>query len=321
MARKADSGIYQVDLVAALFGGFMIAWLSSAEEVEFPGAGAEPPVYVTLEGFVSVPAPTLVKEPIIWYQANDIAAARTNCLSPSELDHMGLGQIKRLPCPSRVSTIPSSTAESVPSGGGFYHELYLAQALEAPWNEPCFKSGGSNQRLDRFTHSIALAFDSTSWGVPVGLALYDAHDTVETEAPGTFGLGYALHRTLSPNHSNNPSCATKFTQSELVPVYALSEKLDIFSMAEVDVRIRSDNFQRLNLVHMKDGAVGKYISRPYPLAELPDDGTSAASKAAGTPPKKIEIAVRLCAYRDGRQVCFVGKNDLSQGKVQLNRQK
>ena len=35
MARRASSEIYQVDLIAALFGGFMIAWLVSAEEVEF----------------------------------------------------------------------------------------------------------------------------------------------------------------------------------------------------------------------------------------------------------------------------------------------
>jgi hypothetical protein len=39
MSRRRASELYQVDFVAALFGGFLLVWLSSIGEAEFPGSG------------------------------------------------------------------------------------------------------------------------------------------------------------------------------------------------------------------------------------------------------------------------------------------
>lgn len=39
MKRRRPSDLYQVDFVAALFGGFLLVWLSGIGEAEFPGKG------------------------------------------------------------------------------------------------------------------------------------------------------------------------------------------------------------------------------------------------------------------------------------------
>lgn len=48
MRRARSSELYQVDFVAALFGGFLLVWLSGIGEAEFPGGGGKRPVFFEL---------------------------------------------------------------------------------------------------------------------------------------------------------------------------------------------------------------------------------------------------------------------------------
>lgn len=48
MRRARSSELYQVDFVAALFGGFLLVWLSGINEAEFPGGGDKRPVFFEL---------------------------------------------------------------------------------------------------------------------------------------------------------------------------------------------------------------------------------------------------------------------------------
>lgn len=46
MGGRRASELYQVDFVAALFGGFLLVWLSNIGEAEFPGSGEGKPLVV-----------------------------------------------------------------------------------------------------------------------------------------------------------------------------------------------------------------------------------------------------------------------------------
>src|SRR4051812_14042652 len=46
MRRRRASELYQVDFVAALFGGFLLVWLSGISEAEFPGNDGKQLVFV-----------------------------------------------------------------------------------------------------------------------------------------------------------------------------------------------------------------------------------------------------------------------------------
>lgn len=46
MGRRRASELYQVDFVAALFGGFLLVWLSNIGEAEFSGSGEGKPLVV-----------------------------------------------------------------------------------------------------------------------------------------------------------------------------------------------------------------------------------------------------------------------------------
>jgi hypothetical protein len=48
MRRAQPSELYQVDFVAALFGGFLLVWLSGMSEAEFPSDNGKQPVFFEL---------------------------------------------------------------------------------------------------------------------------------------------------------------------------------------------------------------------------------------------------------------------------------
>ncbi|MEM1050011.1 MAG: hypothetical protein AAGL24_27895, partial [Pseudomonadota bacterium] len=94
MAGRESSDIYQVDLIAALFGGFMISWLVSAQESEFQ-VYSNPLKFATIEmrvaGSVTIPGVSA----FVWYNAFSYSTIRASGCIGSELAEDLIGGITR----------------------------------------------------------------------------------------------------------------------------------------------------------------------------------------------------------------------------------
>ncbi len=111
MTRRASGEIYQVDLIAALFGGFMISWLVSAQETEFQ-VYSKPLKFATIEMRISGDHSALGT--MIWYNAMPLSVVEeTGCIG-SELAEDLIGGIRRyVSCSSETTEKLNTSVSSV----------------------------------------------------------------------------------------------------------------------------------------------------------------------------------------------------------------
>src|SRR5436190_2166532 len=102
MVRRRASELYQVDFVAALFGGFLLVWLSSIGEAEFPGKGEGKGLAlfeVTARAFFkSVDGKSETDVSII-----PRASFRAGCAHPNLVTKLELAGLQTFPCSNGVT--------------------------------------------------------------------------------------------------------------------------------------------------------------------------------------------------------------------------
>ena len=112
MARGASGEIYQVDLIAALFGGFMISWLVSAQETEFQ-VYSKPLKFATLEMRVAGNVTFSGGATLVWYNALSYSTVEESGCIGTELAEELIGGVKRyVACSSESASKLNTTVTS-----------------------------------------------------------------------------------------------------------------------------------------------------------------------------------------------------------------
>lgn len=81
---KVDPNLYQVDLVAGLFGGFLVIWMTMSGDADFASDGVEPPLFAKLS--LQYQHTNGARFSIV-----DADAQRSGCLTKPIADMIGVG--------------------------------------------------------------------------------------------------------------------------------------------------------------------------------------------------------------------------------------
>lgn len=158
MARRASGEIYQVDLIAALFGGFMISWLVSAQETEFQ-VYSKPLKFATLE--MRVAGSDSGAGSIIWHNALPFSAVSGSGCVGSELAEDLIGGIRRYAsCASEAAEKLNTSVTSASAALGYWNSVVDTCKASS--------SGGSFPKTQTFYSNWALDAVLPSFLSPVG---------------------------------------------------------------------------------------------------------------------------------------------------------
>jgi hypothetical protein len=118
MRRRRASELYQVDFVAALFGGFLLVWLSGISEAEFPGNDGKQLVFVELSsrGFFDEPNGT----GRYWASFLPVHREMLRC-AHTKVVELATSFRKLIPCTKSRFELPLT----LPDGNDFYDEFVL----------------------------------------------------------------------------------------------------------------------------------------------------------------------------------------------------
>jgi hypothetical protein len=306
LSRKPniDPNIYQVDLVAGLFGAFMMVWISGAQNSEFPGEAVTPPTYAVLKlQVVATPSGAFGGR----YSATDMLAADQQCLSGKTLQQMG-AKLPTLDCPEgtaehlslgnvaifafyRVATCQGSSA------GAVIHPYSFGYSLQYGLNVPkAWKLRGYALTPD--SHQGTLPGLETGWDI-------------KTKKPDT---NKALSSSITEENTSRAAagqqiliCDPKSQPWSQVAVYFIPEDFDIWRKPDLEMDLDPEP-SSLNVF----GNVGPGTALKQFIL---DDWL----KIKVNWPQRTMDA-ELCAYRDDKKLCFTSHGTpLPSSKLKLAR--
>ncbi len=287
---KIDPNIYQVDLVAGLFGAFMLVWISGAQETEFPGDQIDPPTFAVLEmtaiiddgGTKSI------------YSLVPADAADASCLTRDYISSIGLGQLSNIYCTNELDR-----------RFGIQNVAYLALVDGAD----CEGTIGTFVRPWPYTYSLVVGSV-----VKDGFRMRGVFE--RSRAPGGEIMPFFQTSPIDPSQtlreyidqfnqeSENIGSPTVACNPLAVPVQAMS--LYIIDTSKVDVWQSSDimvDFDFTSVDHLIVKGQGKNLVMGG-ASEVPVLWNIPTAGILPTKWDKAELSVRLCAYRDGSKRCF-----------------
>jgi hypothetical protein len=96
--RRGSSDLYQVDFVAALFGGFMLIWLSSIGEIELPPNSGESPVFFQIYSRVYFYSGSNAGSPNNWVTVLPMSVINQTCAHDHVVNKFRSNENQIRPC-------------------------------------------------------------------------------------------------------------------------------------------------------------------------------------------------------------------------------
>lgn len=293
MARvpKTDPNIYQVDLVAGLFGAFMLVWISGAQETEYPGDQVDPPTIAVLEltaiiddgGSKSV------------YSLVPAEAAKAACLTKEYLTTVGLADVSDVDCPAVVEPQPfkgmntasiafyvgrdCQSSRSTPRRQWQYSYSLVTGSLALPG----FGIRGFFERSRTKGSEVLPYFETSPYDSTKSLASFIVEANAAIEAQGDVSILI---------------CDPQPAPRQAVSLFVVDDKLiDIWSTPSFDLVTRLEAIDQLLVTG--EGALGPTL--------WTNDLVDSRDAARVMVPEKwgdATLTATLCAYRDGSKQCF-----------------
>lgn len=291
---KTDPNIYQVDLVAGLFGAFMLVWISGAQETEFPGDQVDPLTFAVVEMTATVDDGG-AKSTYSIVQAEAVDAA---CLSQDYLVSANLANLSDIACPKvpdRRKVNRLNVADLA------YVEMESCRSSKSttakPWPYSYSLVTGSLARPGLGLRGIFESSQPTNGGVlphfetsyfdpSIGLVDFIAKTNAELNAKGRDTL----------------TCDPEAAPRQIKSLFVVDEDLlDIWNSSSVDLTA--------DLGHCDGLMVFGEIDAKPTIWTIPCESPNDPSiKLIPTKWDQAKLNVRLCAYRDGSKRCFAAKD-------------
>ncbi|MFN3627938.1 MAG: hypothetical protein ACK4S3_08675 [Parvibaculum sp.] len=292
MARtpKTDPNIYQVDLVAGLFGAFMLVWISGAQETEYPGDQIEPPTFATLEMTAKIDDGGAIST----YSLVPAQAVDAACLKREYLTSLELAELSDVDCPDRLERRP--------------FDLLAAPFLAYHDGPECHSSMDAPRKPWRYSYSLVTgALDKSGLGLrgvfqrvrPAG-GIMPFFETSPVDPAVSMAEFSATNNAAAALRGEAVLiCDLQAVHRQAVSLFVVNEDLlDIWNMSSVAI---SSNFGLIDqLMVMGEGAANPTLWNVP--AVVPGDPT----KKRVTPANwdRATLSATLCAFREGSRRCF-----------------
>lgn len=297
MSRKPniDPGIYQVDLVAGLFGAFMMVWISGAQNSEFPSEGIEPPTYAVLTVQVSMAQANGYGGD---FPGSPMAISSQPCLDNRTLQNMGVLSLAALECP----TMPYDPYISRDVANFTYGKFDSCRGRpDDPKPTASYKYG----RTVQFDLAVPAELRPRGYGLVQG-----AHvGTLPTFETGWDGLPDLLSSIISTNAKRlkegreillcKPEQLARFEAS----IYQVADAFNIWQRPSIEVTL---NGTPTGLSVYGGDAPDPKLKRYLIDGWKPDIAWPS-----------MTINIELCAFRDGSKRCFSWKGPAATATVTL----
>lgn len=294
MARRASGEIYQVDLIAALFGGFMISWLVSAQETDFQ-VYSRPLKFATIE--MRVVGDHLGLGSKIWYNALPLSVvSETGCIG-SELAEDLIGGVPRfISCSSeaaeKLNTIVSSPAYALNYWNNFV-DACAAGSVGSPF--PRTQSYYSNWALDASLPSFLS---------PIG-TVHRKYDLTKMAVASAKPI-FSLNKIFLGN------CGVRI-DDQLASQLFLVSNFDQQTIKSVPLPISSGNGAILLTGTLSGASAGTAPVRRILFSDsiqLVDSNDEIAESGAGKM-SNLRVQALLCVFSEGTETCYGGEQPLT----------
>lgn len=294
MARRASGEIYQVDLIAALFGGFMISWLVSAQETEFQ-VYSKPLKFATIEMRVSGDHSSLGSK--VWYNALPLSAIEeTGCIG-SELAEDLIGGIRRYAsCSSEAAEKLNTSVSSFAADIAYWSNVVdTCSASSAGSPFPRTRSFYSNLALD----SVLPDFLS-----PIG-TVHRKFDAPEINMSPVLPI-FRWRRDFR-------KCAVR-RDGRLASQLFLVSDFDQQSVDSVLFPISSGSGALLLTGTLSGSSSGAALTRKFLFSntiQLVDTNDEIMVGRNSTSVSNLRVEAVLCVFSEGTETCYGGEQVLT----------
>ncbi len=294
MARSRSSEIYQVDLVAALFGGFMIAWLVSAKDSDFQ-VYSEPFRFATIEMRVAAQQPIGGSKIPVWYNSYpSMAREESKCLGLEVSEDLigGLRQFQSC-ASSEVGALNTNVAR-IGSHLGSWLKVH----------DPCIAASAGSPANKTTEYNISLVFDVE---LPTSLSAIGSIQrrfSASELAAGPYTPIFMFSRS-------NGNCTVQRGVEVLTPVFLVSDfdtKNDTVSLP-----LNGGNGSLLLTGQLRNSTNPAQFDRIISLTnevEIIDASNQIAMGGSASLTDPV-IQVLLCVFDDGTEFCYGGEAPLT----------
>lgn len=294
MARRGSGEIYQVDLIAALFGGFMISWLVSAQETDFQ-VYSKPLKFATLE--MRVAGDHSASGSVIWINALPVSTvAETGCIG-SELAEDLIGGIRRYVSCSSESAESLNTSVTTPARALLYwnNVVDTCRASTAGSPFPRTRSFYANWTLDAVVPSYLS---------PIGTVhrRFDATETNTSSVKPVF---------LWTRSSGN--CRVRRDDRLANQLFLVSD-FDQQSVDSVPFPISSGSGALLLTGTLSGSSSGAALARKFLFSntiQLVDANDEIIVGRNSTSLSNLRVEAVLCVFSEGTETCYGGEQVLT----------